>query len=734
MLRTSLTSFRGCGLLFVAAGCLLGGATARAAVLAVPGDYPTIQLALDAAGPGDTVEVAPGVYFEKLVFHHGGSAQGGFLTLRAVSGRPVLDGTGVAGSDMILIESQSYVRVSGFEIRNNLGVKDGSGIRVTGSGRGIELLDNVIHDIRGKNAMAITVYGTKPDPIDGIVIRGNQIYDCEPAPSEALTLNGNVVNFEVSDNLIRDVNNIGIDLIGGETDIQPDPQLVARTGVVRGNTVIRARAAYGGGFAAGIYVDGGRDIVIENNLVRESDLGIEVGAENPGIVATGVVVRNNVVAENDKAGIVFGGYDASVGRADGNLFQGNTLYHNNRLGRASGGEGEIWVQWAGGNTVRHNLVVAGPEGVFISSYQGSTNNQFDYNLYYYDGDPAAARFELNDIAYSGFPAWQAGTGQDGNSLYADPLLVAPAAGDFHLTSTSPAVDAGWPGFSAAAGETDLDGGPRQVGAGVDIGADEFACGNGIVDPGELCDDGNLVSGDGCDANCTPTGCGNGIVTAGEQCDDGNQAGGDCCAPDCTFEPAGSACDDGLPCTRGDACDGGGTCTAEIRPAESCLVPSVPHGSRIRLRRPPSAAKRRLVWRWAKGPALEGAAFGDPTEGTDYTLCVYASESGLYRLLVASTVTAGSGWSAWPGKPGGFRYRDRGGTKGGTVRVDLRPGPAGKGRVVWKAKGPRLSVGELPVAASGQVVTELDGAEGGCLAASFSVLKRNEAGKLMAASD
>jgi len=44
------------------------------------------------------------------------------------------------------------------------------------------------------------------------------------------------------------------------------------------------------------------------------------------------------------------------------------------------------------------------------------------------------------------------------------------------------------------------------------------CGNGRLDAGEACDDGNLVDGDGCDSNCTPTGCGNGIVTAGEECE------------------------------------------------------------------------------------------------------------------------------------------------------------------------------------------------------------------------
>jgi cysteine-rich repeat protein len=85
------------------------------------------------------------------------------------------------------------------------------------------------------------------------------------------------------------------------------------------------------------------------------------------------------------------------------------------------------------------------------------------------------------------------------------------------------------------------------------------CGDGIVSPGEECDDGNLVNGDGCDANCTFTSCGNGIVTAGEQCDDGNHVAGDCCSPACTLEAKGASCaDDGNECTS-DTCDGAGTC-------------------------------------------------------------------------------------------------------------------------------------------------------------------------------
>jgi cysteine-rich repeat protein len=53
-------------------------------------------------------------------------------------------------------------------------------------------------------------------------------------------------------------------------------------------------------------------------------------------------------------------------------------------------------------------------------------------------------------------------------------------------------------------------------------------------------------------------CGNGNVDPGEQCDDGNRDAGDCCSPSCQFEPTGQACDDGRFCSLGSVCDQG-TC-------------------------------------------------------------------------------------------------------------------------------------------------------------------------------
>jgi len=103
------------------------------------------------------------------------------------------------------------------------------------------------------------------------------------------------------------------------------------------------------------------------------------------------------------------------------------------------------------------------------------------------------------------------------------------------------------------------------------------CGDGHVDAGEACDDGNAVNGDGCENDCTvtppPPCCGDGNVDAGEECDDGNTTSGDGCSATCTIETppppppccgdgnvdAGEECDDGNT-TSGDGCSA--TCTLE----------------------------------------------------------------------------------------------------------------------------------------------------------------------------
>lgn len=60
-----------------------------------------------------------------------------------------------------------------------------------------------------------------------------------------------------------------------------------------------------------------------------------------------------------------------------------------------------------------------------------------------------------------------------------------------------------------------------------------ACGDGIIQSGEECDDGNAVASDTCTTLCKNARCGDGIVLAGtEECDDGNSIENDGCTNGC----------------------------------------------------------------------------------------------------------------------------------------------------------------------------------------------------------
>ena len=65
---------------------------------------------------------------------------------------------------------------------------------------------------------------------------------------------------------------------------------------------------------------------------------------------------------------------------------------------------------------------------------------------------------------------------------------------------------------------------------------EGFCGDGQLDPGEECDDGNASQSDRCLNTCIHAQCGDGFLFLGvEQCDDGNRRDGDGCSAACERE-------------------------------------------------------------------------------------------------------------------------------------------------------------------------------------------------------
>ena len=88
------------------------------------------------------------------------------------------------------------------------------------------------------------------------------------------------------------------------------------------------------------------------------------------------------------------------------------------------------------------------------------------------------------------------------------------------------------------------------------------CGDGVLDPGEACDDGDADDSDECLQGCVLAVCGDGQVQVGiEACDDGNDDDADDCSNTCLLAEcgdgkvgAGEACDDGND-NNADACPG-----------------------------------------------------------------------------------------------------------------------------------------------------------------------------------
>jgi fibro-slime domain-containing protein len=128
-------------------------------------------------------------------------------------------------------------------------------------------------------------------------------------------------------------------------------------------------------------------------------------------------------------------------------------------------------------------------------------------------------------------------------------------------------------------------------------AEQVGCGDGKLQSGEACDDGNDLGGDGCSADCTsverdfacPTPgsacvstikCGDGRISGKETCDDGNTDGADGCGADCQIAPGylcapagqrcvAAKCGDGIVAGV-EACDDGNDAAADGC-SDACMI-------------------------------------------------------------------------------------------------------------------------------------------------------------------
>jgi hypothetical protein len=461
----------------------------------------TVQHAAGLAKPGDTINVRGGKYCERLAVTSSGNAAQGYITFRSEPGEAaVLDGScltpAVGDSPMVVLRNVSYVKIEHLEVGNYRtadATRVPAGIRVYGHGSHIEIRNNSVHNIEqtypgregpghGANGFGIAVYGTDgTSPITDLIVDGNDVHDLQTGSSESLVLNGNVTNFRVTRNRVHNNNNIGIDIIGSE-HTAPDPKVDrARDGVVAENLVYditsRGNPAYGNDANSdGIYVDGGTRVVIERNIIHNTDFGIELASEHFGRDTSHIIARNNLIYSCHTAGISIGGYDEKRGSTHDTVIVNNTLYKNDTWHT---GTGEIQMQfYLRNNIFKNNIVYVGDSDQALRSRSGrmepnSPTVTLDDNLYYSPAGENAVKWSLDGKDYASFQEYVKVTGNDRHSKFADPKFIDPAAHNFHLQKDSPAVGSGVNLGPDIVGSEDLDGNPRCTNGKTDQGCYEM---------------------------------------------------------------------------------------------------------------------------------------------------------------------------------------------------------------------------------------------------------------------
>lgn len=393
-------------------------------VLEVPVAFSTIQAAINAANDGDTVLVDPGTYFENIDF------QGKLITVESAQGPSVttIDGGRVAPVVNFSHSETTAAVLQGFTIRNGNATASyqyvGGGVHMVGASPTV--IGNVItSNVMCAGGGGISIQGGSP-LIEDNTISGNSILGCSGAAGGGIE----VQSFGSAQIVHNVITNNSSDW-GGGISLNS-----AGTPTLRGNTITNnsTRQFEGGG----IWAINRSDALIVQNLITGNTSAGSGGAVyiSPPSGTRGALLFDNTLAGNvgSDSSVFLGGFDSQVQLAN--------------------------------NIV---TVSSSQPAVLCSTNYSVTPPIIDHNDFF---NPTGASVQ---------GSCSQAVGSSGN-ISADPLFVSSS--DFHLTTTSPAVDAG-NSSAPSLPATDLDGNPRICGTAVDIGVYElqrplaFTSGSGV---------------------------------------------------------------------------------------------------------------------------------------------------------------------------------------------------------------------------------------------------------------
>lgn len=437
--------------------------------------YATINKALEDIEAGQTIYIREGIYEEAIYMKTSGE-EDAYITICSYPGESVvLDHSDNHGEAIIDLGGQSYICIEGLELQNNTN-KWAYGFYLGDGEDHITIKNNIIHDLYASNpssmssgANAIICYGERSDKsINNILIEGNYVYDCKTGWCEAISITGNCENVDVINNVVTNTGNIGIDFCGNFGYCKEPSLDQPRNCIARGNIISQANSDYATSY--GLYVDGGRDILLEQNIIYDSQGGIEVGAEEPSDYPTqNIIVRNNLVYNNSENGITVGGYYEGGGKAENVRIYNNTVVNNGKK------NGELVISIVDGLEVANNIFYSNTNKTLINSEFSSdytSNISFSHNLYYSKRKIEKVKFEMLGEELTGFEAWR--TAYEETGIFDKPTFKDIDADEYEPTSDSIGIDQG--DNNIEAGEVDLNNNVRYEGD-IDCGAYEYSSEN-----------------------------------------------------------------------------------------------------------------------------------------------------------------------------------------------------------------------------------------------------------------
>jgi hypothetical protein len=386
---------------------------ATGSTLAVPGSFPTIQAAIDAATTGDRVIVAPGTYQERIDF------KGKAITVKSAKGRAatIIDAGGQGRAVTFTNGEGAGSVLRGFTIRNGTdanapGLGGGGGIGIFFASPTIRD-DLVTNNVACGDGAGIEVYFGSPAVLDN-TITGNHVQGCTGSFGGGIS-------------------------VGGAASAQ-----------VIGNTISNNQGYWGGG----IGLDAAGTPTIANNRIR-GNTSIAEGAGIWSVNQSDASIVQNVIASNQSPTDGGGMWFLQPSGTQGPLLVNNTFAAN------VGARGAAVYANGFDATARfyNNILQASGSAstVECDTTYSATPPVFDHN----DGFAGAGV-----AAFTGSCAAVVGT--VGN-ISADPAFAGRT--DYHLKAGSPAIDAG-NSAAPALPATDFDGRPRIVNGAVDLGVYE----------------------------------------------------------------------------------------------------------------------------------------------------------------------------------------------------------------------------------------------------------------------